>query len=217
MRNIVTLLLFMLPATRAKNFLLRRLGHPIHRTAHIGPTFLLRVGRFEAGPNSRVVFGNVFRGITTVILAEDAVIGQFNWMSAGSTFVAKWPLQATLTVGEGAAIVSRHYIDCSGGVELERFSLVAGVRSTLLTHQINHTTGRQEIAPIRICADALLNSNNRVVAGAVLPPRSMTGIGAVVLPGLKAPGRLYAGVPARDIKSIEDSALFDRVEATIEP
>jgi acetyltransferase-like isoleucine patch superfamily enzyme len=209
-RKLFTLVLFLLPATRAKNFLLRRCGHPVHPTASIGPSVVYGVGRFEAGPNTKIVFGNVFRGLVSVRMAEGSTIGQLNWFSTAPTFVGETPEAATLTLGDGAAIVSRHYIDCSGGVTLEQYSIVGGVRSTLLTHQADHLTGLLEFAPIRICQYALLNGNNKMVAGAVLPERSITGIGAVVLPGLREPARLYAGVPARDIKSVEGGGLFHR-------
>ena len=204
-----------MPAARTKNFLLRRLGHPVHPTARIGPTLVLGVGRFAAGPGVSVVFGNVFRGLTAVTLAEGAIIGQFNWFSTATAFIGTTPESATLTLCEGAAVVSRHYVDCSGGVLMERFSLIAGVRSILLTHHASHATGLLECAPIHIGEYALLNAANRMVAGSVLPARSLTGIGAVVLPGLTEPGRLYAGVPAKDRKPVEDSRLFTRTNAVI--
>lgn len=215
MKKLVTLVVFLLPAARAKNFLLRRLGHPVDRTARIGPNLVVGVGRFEAGPGATVVFGNVFRGLAAVSLAEGAIIGQLNWFSTAPTFVGTTPNAATLMLGEGAAVVSRHYVDCSGGVILDRYSIVGGVRSILLTHHASHATGRLECAPIHIGEYALLNSANRMVAGSVLPARSLTGIGAVVLPGLREPARLYAGVPAKDIKAVEGGGLFNRTDPTI--
>lgn len=213
MTKILTLAVFVLPASRFKNLVLRRLGHAVHPTASIGPSLVAGVGRFEAGPGAIVGIGNVFRGLARVRLAQGATIGQLNWFSAAPTFVGTTEQAATLDLGEGAAVVNRHHIDCSGGVVLERFSIAGGMGSILLTHHVSHQSGKLECAPIVIEEYALLNGANRMVAGAVLPARSLTGIGAVVLPGLRAPGRLYAGVPAKDIKAVEGGELFQRADA----
>lgn len=214
MKKILSLVVFALPASRVKNFGLRRLGHAIDRTASIGPSLVLGVGRFEAGPGAIVGIGNVFRGLAQVSMAQGATIGQLNWFSTAPTFVGTTELAATLQLGECAAVVSRHHVDCSGGVVFERFSIAGGMGSILLTHHVSHESGKLECAPIRLEEYALLNGANRMVAGAVLPARSLTGIGAVVLPGLQAPGRLYAGVPAKDIKAVDGGRLFARPEAT---
>ena len=214
MTKIVTLVVFALPASRFKNLVLRRLGHAVDRTASIGPSLVLGVGRFEAGPGAIVGIGNVFRGLVRVSLAQGATIGQLNWFSTAPTFVGTTEQAATLELGECAAVVSRHHVDCSGGVVLERFAVAGGMGSILLTHHVSHQSGKLECAPIRLEEYALLNGANRMVAGAVLPARSLTGIGAVVLPGLHAPGRLYAGVPAKDVKAVDGGKFFARPEAT---
>jgi acetyltransferase-like isoleucine patch superfamily enzyme len=214
-KNLVMLVVFLLPASRAKNFVLRCLGHPIDRTAQIGPNLVVGVSRFEAGPGAKVVIGNVFRGLAEVSLAPGVSIGQLNWFTAAPLFVGTTAEAAKLVLADNALITSRHYVDCSGGVFLDAYSMVGGVRSILLTHQANHVTGRQECAAIRIGEYSLLNGANRMVAGSALPARSMTGIGAVVLPGLSAPARLYAGVPARDVKSVEGSEMFRRTNVII--
>lgn len=213
MTNILSLVVFAFPASRAKNFLLRRLGYAVHPTASVGPSLVVGVGAFEAGPGAIVGVGNVFRGLTRVRLAQGATIGQLNWFSTAPTFVGTSELAATVELGECAAVVNRHHVDCSGGVVLAPFSIVGGMGSILLTHHVSHETGRLECAPIRIEEYALLNGANRMVAGAVLPARSLTGIGAVVLPGLREPGRLYAGVPAKDIKAVAGGELFRRADA----
>lgn len=213
MKKIATLVAFALPASRTKNRLLRLLGHRVDPTASIGPSLVIGVGEFVAGPGVVVGVGNVFRGLLRVSLAQGATIGQLNWFSTAPTFVGTTDLAATLQLEECAAIVNRHHVDCSGGVVFEPYSIAGGMGSILLTHHVNHLSGKLECAPIRIGDHALLNGANRVVAGAVLPARSLTGIGAVVLPGLREPGRLYAGVPARDVKAVEGGALFERQDA----
>lgn len=213
MKKIVTLAVFALPASRIKNRALRLLGHAVDPTASIGPSLVVGVERFEAGPGAIVGIGNVFRGLTRVTLEQGATIGQLNWFSTAPTFVGTTAEAATLHLAECAAVVNRHHVDCSGGVILERYSIVGGMGSILLTHHVSHDSGKLECAPIRLEEYSLLNGANRMVAGAVVPARSLTGIGAVVLPGLRDPGRLYAGVPAKNIKAVEGGALFQRADA----
>jgi acetyltransferase-like isoleucine patch superfamily enzyme len=212
-KKTLSLAVFALPPSRVKNSLLRRLGHPVHPTASIGPSLVVGVQRFEAGPGAIIGLGNVFRGLASVQLGQGATIGQLNWFSAAPTFVGTTELAATLRLDECAAITNRHHVDCSGGVVFERYSIAGGMGSILLTHHVSHASGKLECAPIRIGEYALLNAANRMVAGSVLPARSLSGIGAVVLPGLADEGRLYAGVPARNIKAVEGGELFHRTNA----
>lgn len=209
MRRILNLLVFALPACDGKNMLLRWLGHSIAESVHIAPCFVDNVGRFELGRGVRIGVGNMFRGVQVVSLDEESNIGKWNAMSAGSVFLTGEDDRGVLRLGVHAAIVSRHVIDCSGGVFLDEFAVLGGLRSVLITHQADYRTGTLAAARITIGAYTLVNACNQFSPGACVPARCVTALGAVIAPGLTAEGRLYGGVPARSIKAV-DGLWFER-------
>jgi acetyltransferase-like isoleucine patch superfamily enzyme len=212
---VITTLVFLLPAGRLKNFLLRRLGHHLGRRVSIAPCLVTGATHFDIGDDVTIGPLNAFRGLAAVRVGHHAVIGQLNWFSAAATYLPLGEPHGVLDMSPHSTFVSRHYVDCSGGVILEPYALVGGVRSTFLTHQANALTGALEAAPIRVGQYTLVNAHNKLIAGTTVPSMSVTGIGAVVLPGLTTPGQVYAGIPARPVKALDTAAgLFARAETT---
>ena len=209
MRSWLTTLCFLLPACGLKNAALRVLGHRVGPGVRIGPNLVHNVARFEIGAGSVIGVGNVFRGLRRIELGPESIIGQWNWFSTSAGMVAGGLGSGALVLGEHAGVVSRHYLDCTGGIELEPYAVIGGLRSTLLTHQADFRTNTLSSNGIHIGAYSLVNAGNNLVPGANVPARSVTAMGAVITPGLTAEGRLYAGVPARDIKAV-DGPWFDR-------
>jgi len=214
MRRLITLLVFGLPACGVKNMLLRWLGHSIGDSVHISPCFVDNVGRFEIRQGVQIGFGNMFRGLSLVSLGERTIIGKFNSVSAGKVFLNGEDDRGVLWLGDHAAIVSRHVIDCSGGVFLDEFAVLGGLRSILITHQVDYRTGALAVDRITIGAYSLVNSCNLFSPGASVPARCVTALGAVIVAGLEAEGRLYGGVPARNIKAVE-GLWFERTTGRI--
>lgn len=215
MRRFITLLVCLLPACELKNTFLRWLGHSVGHDVRIGPCFICDVRRLELGDRARIGIGNVFRGLDLAVLGENARIGHWNWISASPAFRVDGTDGGLLRLGANATIVSRHFIDCSGGVLVDEYALLAGLRSVLLTHQVDYRTCTMSASSVTIGAYSLVNACNKVVPGAHVPARSITAMGAVILPGLEVEGRLYGGVPARDIQAVE-GRWFDRVDPRIE-
>lgn len=120
---------------------------------------------------------------------------------------------AHFKLGNYAAITSRHYIDCSGGVDIGRFSVVAGVRSTILTHQVDTVRSEHDLRAVRIGQYCLVASNVQIVPGASIADRSVIAMGSVVVGALESAGCLYGGVPARRIKQTDGGAYFERKKA----
>lgn len=215
MSAVAVLLAGLLPACRAKNALLRLLGGrewSIDPTARIQPVLLWHIGRLRLGAGVYVGPGNIFRDMRRVELDENTEIGQFNWFSAAAQFAAapEEPLRGSLATGPHALVTSRHYIDCSGGVRIEQAGGFAGVRSTVLTHSINPQSMRQEASPLRVGVSSLLLSNVVVTAGSAVTDNCLVAAGAVVTGHLTVPGRLYGGVPAKEIADISDAAIVGR-------
>ncbi|CAN5423782.1 hypothetical protein BH10ACT5_BH10ACT5_08870 [soil metagenome] len=193
---------------RFKNAIGRALGYSIDPSARIGPVVLLRVGTLVLDRDSSIGPFNVLRDLEAIELGSGALIGQWNWISAAREFAGSSAAAASLRVGQEAALTSRHYIDCSGGVTVERFATVAGARTTIITHGIDVATSRQRAASVTIGEFSIVGSNSKLVPGSVVPRFSMVAMGSVVAKGLDAEHTLYAGTPARSVRPIDSSSLY---------
>jgi acetyltransferase-like isoleucine patch superfamily enzyme len=105
-------------------------------------------------------------------------------------------------------MTSRHYVDCSGGVRLEEFSVLGGVRSTVLTHYADLHVWEQCGAPVVLRRGAITLTNCNILAGTTLPPNSVLAAGATTAKPLTEAGKLYRGVPARVVADLSDAHEF---------
>lgn len=158
---------------------------------------------------------NVFRNLRRLELREGATIGQFNWATVGYLFSGgeeNPPPEryGYLSLGQQTAIVAWHFIDCMGGMTIDGFTTIAGVRSTILSHQIDLQTGRQTLRPVHIGQYCFVGSNVCVAPGTHIPDRCAIAMGAVVAGNLVESGKLYAGVSARPVKDVGEGAYFNR-------
>jgi acetyltransferase-like isoleucine patch superfamily enzyme len=205
-RMLLAIALAPMPPAFKRLALARLLGAHIDKSARIGLS-IVDSEALEMGPGSRIGHFTVFRGLRRACIGAGATIGNFNWISASPLFQS----QATetsehgcFTLGRESAVTSRHYIDCSGGVIIGEHSSVAGVRSTILSHQIDLAEGIQTARTTWIGDYCFLSSNVCVVPGASIPSRSAVAMGAVVVGRLEHSGALYGGVPARVVRSPVD-------------
>jgi acetyltransferase-like isoleucine patch superfamily enzyme len=206
-----------LPHSRFKTVLMNRvLGWRVHPSAHVGPSLFLRVAHVSLGPGAYVLSLSAFHDVDDLRLDENAVIGHWNWISAARALrtpaldARAGGRPASLSLGRGATVTSRHYIDCSGGVSLGAFTVLAGVRSTIISHQVDPARSEQDVKPVAIGDYCLIGSNAKIVPGARIPNRCVVAMGAVVVGALAEEGFLYAGVPARPVKPVGDGLYFTR-------
>lgn len=216
LRDRLTSAAWLLPPCRAKNALLRGLGHGVHASARLGICLAHGVSRFDVGAHSVVGHGNVFRSLRSVHIGSDVIVGQFGWFSvAPSLRLPEDGVAGTLTLGDHAVLTNRHYVDCSGGVRLARFSTLGGVRCTVLSHSVDLATGKQTLAEVTLAENAFVSTNSLVMAGTRLADRAVLAAGSVTaLHGDYQRNTLYGGVPAKPIRSI-DGAYFHRTRAWI--
>lgn len=195
----------------------RLLGWDVHPTAAIGLSLFLGVDHLQVGERAQVGHFNVFRNLRSVSIGGYAEIGQLNWFSAGRPFLDEGGEGiGVVRIGAHAAVTSRHYVDCSGGVELGDFALIAGVRSVVLTHFIDVTINRQRVAGVRVGERTVVSSSVTVLPGTDIPPRSQIAAGAVVRGALEEPERLYAGVPAIPVRGVS-GRFFERTVGHVDP
>jgi hypothetical protein len=98
-------------------------------------------------------------------------------------------------------MTTRHYLDCSGTVELASYAVIGGVRSVLLTHHINVHEAMLTCRPIRIGEQSLVSTNCVLLGGAELPDRSILAAMSLLMDAPNETHRLYGGTPARELAS----------------
>lgn len=191
----------------------------VHRSARIGLSLFVGVRRVRLGPRARIGHFTVFRDLQCLNLGADSTIGQWNWITAAREILAASGRDGAgaLLVGPHSAITSRHYFDCTGGIRVGAFTTVAGVRSTILTHQVNVYESRQTCRPVHIGDYCFVGSDVRITPGSSTADRCTIAMGSVVAGKLEEADILYGGVPARPIKELGDAAYFCRTTGRVRP
>lgn len=194
-------------------------GWQVDRSARIGLSLFVGVRRVRLGPRARIGHFTVFRDLNHLELGADSAIGQWNWITAARELLVTpgGDKVGVLKIGEHSAVTSRHYLDCTGGVTVGAFGTVAGVRSTILTHQIDISQSRSVWRPVRIGRYCYIGSDVRITPGSSIPDRCAIAMGSVVAGVLEEPGMLYGGVPARPIKELGRAAYFSRKKGRVQP
>ncbi|WP_135458711.1 hypothetical protein [Mycobacterium sp. DL99] len=212
--RLIETLVWLLPGRAVKNSLLRMFGHRISRSARIGPVVALNVGRAVIGEGVTIGALNLFRSLRLLEMGDGATIGSLNSISAHPAYQALHADVGALVMGEGAAITSRHNVDCSGVVRIGDMSAIAGQRTTILSHEIDITLNIQSAGKVIIGERSAVLTNCLVLKGAVLPAHSLLTANSMLIRSRQlnpAPG-IYGGSPATFIRSNppEDGSWFER-------
>ena len=203
-----------------RRILLRALcGAKFGKGARVGFSYV-DTQLLELGAGASIGSLNVVRHVREVRLGDGAVLGNLNSASGLSPLTGVDEngvyRSGRLLIGGGAAITNRHYLDLHADIEVGRMALVAGVRSTLFTHSVDLSAGRQVTGPIHVGDFTFIGTNSVLLPGAHVADKCAVAAGAVVTGRLEEQGFLYGGVPARKIKAIAaDAAFFCRTDATV--
>jgi len=160
------------------------------------------VDRLVLGDRVNIGHLNIIRGGDEVRLDRDVSILRLNEINSIPNPEVVNPIDPRLHVGAGTVIAAGHKIDFTDRVEIGRDSVVAGRHSSLWTHS------RQRTAPIVVGEQVYLGSEIRIAPGATVPPRSMVGLGSVIVGDLGAPDQFFAGVPARPVRPLTEDDRF---------
>ena len=184
------------PSSKAKIYLLRRLGWEIGEGVRIGSIFLQRVNPVSLGKNTIIQSMSMYRDCT-LVTGSNSGIGSWNWVSSAVPLKISPNYKGKLEIGNSSFIHSRNYFDVTGGVKVGNFSSVAGVRSTFLTHQTDTQTNFKVCYPITVGDYSMICSNSIIVPGGTkIGDRSVIAMGSVVKSGQYEDDSLYAGNPA---------------------
>jgi len=195
----IQMLVWLLPASRFKNRLLRGLGHKVAPSALIGPNLLYGVRCVKIGECARVGPFNVFRGLSQLILEDYAIISSWNWISAHPGFQTVDHDAGTLFMGYAAKIGSRNYLDCSGTVIAREYSHLGGNRCFVQSHAPDYANATVTVGRVTIGHHAMVGSCAVMLKGANLPDQSLLASNSTMLRSSAADGKrgLYAGSPAK--------------------
>jgi acetyltransferase-like isoleucine patch superfamily enzyme len=212
-RSVLVAVVAALPASELKNCLLRRLGWVIGPGVHISPCVVSNIDHVDIGGGAWIGPFNVLRDLAALTLGEHAGIGHWNWVTA-SRVMREAGAPGLLLVGAHSAISSRHYIDCTGGIQVGTHTTIAGMRSTFITHGISWKRSVQTFSPIEIGDYCLISSNVQVAPGTVVGSRIVVGMGATIAGRLSDPG-LYMQPRATLVKSDVDGEYFRRQQGQV--
>jgi acetyltransferase-like isoleucine patch superfamily enzyme len=212
-----------LPWPLKRRLLSGMFGYDLDPTSYIGLSWVYPHASLRLGPNSRIGHGTVCRALDEVELGASTTIGNWNWLTGRSTlqpgrfFTEERDRRSRLIIGPHAAITMRHYVDCTNSVEIGAYSTVGGVRSVIMTHEIDVRAGRQSSKPIRVGEFCYLGTGCIVLPGTAIPDRTVIAAGAVVRGELAGEARIYGGIPARPIADLPvDAAYFKRERGVVE-
>lgn len=211
MRLLLAIVAAVLPQTLKRFVYNRLLGWSVHPTARIG-VCLIVVDRLVIEEGVVISHFNVIKGCELVRLEAGCGIGAFNWVSAAPKasgwFQNSPERRPEFLMGRCAALTQRHVVDCSDTVRIGHFSLLAGMRSQVLTHAIDIDRAVQATQPVHVGDYCLVSTGCTLLAGSRVPDRSLVAAGSVITPGLEEQGLLYGGVPARALKALDPNAAW---------
>lgn len=219
MIKLIQLALGMLPASPLKNRLLSLTSRSwsIAPTASIAPNFFFGCEIVEIARDARIGPFNIFRGLHRLSIAEEGEINALNWVSGAGGFMPTTDesLRGSLVVKRAGTIVSRHFLDCSGGISIGEYAGIAGYKVTVMSHSVNVAEGGQQSAPVILGDRSMIAVGSLVLAGVTIAERCVVAAGSVVVKSLTEPDTLYGGSPAKPIGSTKGAKLLNRDQARV--
>ncbi|WP_372720582.1 hypothetical protein [Novipirellula sp.] len=212
MKKLLFLAIIVLPWSIKRIILQRWLGYQLHRTARIGLAWIFPK-HLVMGPSSRIDHFSVAIHLDRLELGESSKIGRGNWITGfpknnPNHFQHISGRRPELVVGTQSAITKNHHLDCTERILIGDFVTIAGYGSQFLTHSIDVIANRQDARPITIGDYCFIGTDSVVLGGAVLPPSSVLGAKSLLSKEYTESHQLYAGVPARRIKSLPNDAKY---------
>ena len=187
-------------------------GYRLHPTSRVGFA-LVYPDELMMEEHTSIGHLTVCKGLKRLHLGAHASIGRGNWITGfpaeNKTFFAHQTDRVPeLVLGPQSAITHRHIIDCTSAVRIGAFTTVAGYHSQILTHSIDLMDCRQSSAPVTIGDYCFVGTNCVLLGGSALPSYSALGAKSLLNKPHTQTHCLYAGVPAKAIKSLEPEMKY---------
>lgn len=163
---------------------------------------LTRIGSLQIGEHARIGHLNIIRGGDEVSLGRYSEILRQNEINSIPDPVIVTPADPRFILGDGSVVTTSHKIDFTDRVEIGKRVILGGRNSSLWTHN------RQKTKPITIGDYSYVGSEIRIAPGGEIPPKCIVGIGAVITKKFANEYKLIGGLPAAEIKDLDEDGRF---------
>jgi len=214
-------LISILPSAVAKSLLRVLFGYKIGRRVRLGFSIIdsaeceigddvsighlnvfTGVGKLSIGEHSRIGALNIFRGGDGIRIGVYCEIQRLNEINSIPEPDLVSETDPRFLLGDGSMIGASHKIDFTDRVEFGKCVILGGRNSSVWTHN------RQMTKPVVIGERTYLGSEIRIAPGSQIAARCIVGMGAVISGRFDSEYKLIGGVPAREIKDLDEDGRF---------
>ncbi len=160
------------------------------------------IKKLSIGEHSRIGVLNIFRGGEEIRVGRYCDILRLNEINSIPEPDVVNPTEPRFILGDGSVLAASHKIDFTDRVEFGKCVILGGRNSSVWTHN------RQMTKSIRIGDYCYLGSEIRIAPGASIAAKCVVGMGSVVTRSFDHEHYLIAGVPAAEIKELEEDGRF---------
>ena len=160
------------------------------------------VGRLSIGEHSRIGALNVFRGGEEIRIGRYCDILRLNEINSIPEPDVVNEIDPRFLMGDGSMIGASHKIDFTDRVEFGNRVIFCGRNSSIWTHN------RQMTKPVSVGDRTYLGSEIRVAPGSEVASNCIVGMGAVISGVFSSEYKLIGGVPAKEIKDLDEDGRF---------
>jgi acetyltransferase-like isoleucine patch superfamily enzyme len=157
-----------------------------------------RTQKLSIGEHTKIGVFNIFRGGEEINIGRYCEILRMNEINSIPDPEVFNPIDPRFIMGDGSMMGAQHKIDFTDRVEFGKRVILGGRNSSIWTHN------RQSTLPVSIGSNAYIGSEIRVAPGGSIPANCIVGIGSVIANSFSTEGMLIAGVPAKEIKELDE-------------
>jgi acetyltransferase-like isoleucine patch superfamily enzyme len=161
-----------------------------------------RIKKLSIGEHTRIGVLNIFRGGDEMRIGRYCEILRMNEINSIPEPEVVNEIDQRFIFGDGSMMGASHKIDFTDRVEFGKRVILGGRNSSVWTHN------RQRTLPVTIGDNSYLGSEIRIAPGGEIPAHCIVGIGSVITDSFKNDYKLIAGVPAKEIKDLDEEARF---------
>jgi len=160
------------------------------------------IGKLSIGEHSRIGSLNIFRGGEEIRIGRYCDILRQNEINSIPEPDVVNEIDPRFLMGDGSMIGASHKIDFTDRVEFGKCVILGGRNSSVWTHN------RQMTKPVIIGERTYLGSEIRIAPGSEVASRCIVGMGAVISGRFESEYKLIGGVPAKEIKDLDEDGRF---------